>query len=97
MAGYKGYHYANQMRGWAVKHRADGGDIVAASDLDVAAEHMERLARSRDDFKEALIYLSDPARYDKTVTAYAEAALAAQEEPRTHMMHEVKPGGGAPG
>ena len=97
MPGYKGYHYANQMRGWAAKHRSAGSDIVAASDLDVAAEHMDRLARSRDGFKEALIYLSDPARYDKTVTAYADAALAADEEPRTLMGHEVKPGSGAPG
>ena len=78
-----GYHYAAQMRGWAVKHRAAFagiyGVVVAASDLDVAADHMERLARSRDDLKEALIYLSDPARYDKTVTAYADAALAADD------------------
>ena len=73
-----GYFYASQMRGWAVKHRADG-KIVAASDLDVAADHMERLARSRDDLKAALIYLSDPARFDKTVTAYADAALAADD------------------
>ncbi len=93
---FRGYHYAAEMRGWAVYHRSKG-DVVAASDLDVAAEHMERLARSRDDLKEALIYLSDPARFDKTVTAYADAALAAQEEPRTHAMHGVKPGGGAPG
>ncbi len=74
-----GYFYASQMRGWAVKHRADG-EILAASDLDVAADHMERLARSRDDLKEALIYLSDPARFDKTVTAYADAALAQDEK-----------------
>ncbi len=74
----RGYHYAAQMRGWAVKHRA-GGEIVAASDLDVAADHMERLARSRDDLKAALIYLSDPARYDKTVTAIAVAALVADD------------------
>ena len=73
-----GYHYAAQMRGWAVNHRANG-EIVAASDLDVAADHMERLARSRDDLKGALIYLSDPARYDKTVTAYAVAALDADD------------------
>ena len=38
-----GYFYAEQMRDWAVKHRADG-DFVAASDLDVAADHMDRLA-----------------------------------------------------
>ncbi len=73
-----GYFYASQMRGWAVKHRADG-EIVAASDLDVAADHMERLARSRDNLKGALVYLSDPARYDKTVTTYAAAALAADD------------------
>ncbi len=78
MPGYNGYHYANQMRGWAAKRRADG-EILAASDLDAAASHMERLARSRDDLMEALIYLSDPARYDKTVTAYADAALAADD------------------
>ncbi len=75
----QGYHYAAQMRGWAVHHRTKG-DIVAASDLDVAADHMERLARSRDDLKAALIYLSDPARFDRTVTAYAEAALAQDEK-----------------
>jgi hypothetical protein len=74
----RGYHYAAQMRGWAVKHRAEG-EILAASDLDVAADHMERLARSRDDLKAALVYLSDSARYDKTVTRYADAALAADD------------------
>ncbi len=58
-----GYFYAAKMRGWVVKHRND----------------MERLARSRDDLKEALIYLSDPARYDKTVTVYADAVLAADD------------------
>ena len=79
MPGYKGYHYANQMRGWAVKHRADG-EIGAGSDLDIAASHMDRLARSRDNFKEALIYLSDRGRYDKTVTTYADAALVADDE-----------------
>ncbi len=78
MPGYNGYHYANQMRACAVKHRADG-DTLAGSDLDIAASHMDRLARSRDNLKEALIYLSDPARYDKTVTAYADAALAADD------------------
>ncbi len=78
MPGYHGYHYANQMRGWAAKHRADG-EILAASGLDAAADHMENLARSRDDLMEALIYLSDLARYDKTVTAYAAAALAADD------------------
>ncbi len=57
MPGYNGYYYANQMRGWAVKHRADG-DILAASDLDIAADHMERLARSRDNLKGSLIYVN---------------------------------------
>ncbi len=74
-----GYHYASQMRGWAVSYRADG-NFVVASDLDTAASRMDRLARSRDNLKEALIYLSDSARYDKTVTTYADAALSADEE-----------------
>ncbi len=76
------YFYADQMREWSKGHR-NKGNVVAASDLDVAADHMERLARSRDDLKAALTFLSDPARYDKTVTAYAVAALAADDTPST--------------
>ncbi len=74
-----GYYYASQMRVWAATYRA-ADNIIAASDLDIVADHMERLARSRDNLKEALIYLSDSARYDKTVTTYADAALRFDEE-----------------
>ena len=35
-------HYPEQMREWAKEHRAKG-DIVAASDLECAADHMDKL------------------------------------------------------
>ncbi len=73
------YFYAKRMREWSAQRRASG-EVVAASDLDVAADHMDRLAAQHDELKASLKFLSDPARFDKTVTVYANAALAAIEK-----------------